>query len=144
MRNYQLDKRQHYRYVKQNGYQIETNLSYQQSVSNKNLASANPNEMERAHMNIKINQKKSKAVFKKLFEDGKLYYGCRDSNFIDEATHLADQDGSEGELTPKAERRKQDDLQNVIRIMEGSLRWGLEKRAKEVIPLEVCLQTYRK
>ena len=31
-------------------------------------------------MNMKINQKRSKVEFHKLFEDGKMYYGCRDQD----------------------------------------------------------------
>ena len=86
-------------------------------------------------MNMKINQKRNKAEFHRLFEDGKMYYGCRDQNGEVEVQD----DGSEGELSARAEQRKQTNLSNVIKLMEGSLRWGLEQRAKEAIPLEACL-----
>jgi hypothetical protein len=91
--------------------------------------------MDRAHMNMKINQKRSKVEFHKLFEDGKMYYGCRDQ---DQEAQVVD-DGSDGELSARAEQRKQTNLSNVIKLMEGSLRWGLDQRAKEAIPLEACL-----
>ena len=56
---------------------------------------------------------------------------------------MKEENGSDGELSARAERRKQKNLSTVIKLMEGSLRWGVEKRKKEAIPLEACLQSYR-
>jgi hypothetical protein len=88
-------------------------------------------------MVMKINVKRNKVKFNKLFEDGQMYYGCRDKE--QENMVLGDDGGSDGELSARAERRKQKNLSNVIKLMEGSLRWGVAKRAKEAIPLEACL-----